>query len=195
MGMYISSQNSCDFTTVTIIGESKERRITKGIIRNYYDREDGDTTPRFEDDWEVDRYGNANLEGSVKRVFIDIKSHGILLRRLRICDATAVIQLWDVHMYMMIPKDCHHPGGRHAYIGAYLIYLDNCDAFLKHNDSEDTSSAEGCQFGKELPLLIYILSTSLLLHLLFYFYFFRKPEKNKKNLLSTFSKGLLVGRE
>ncbi|GJT79308.1 hypothetical protein Tco_1053650 [Tanacetum coccineum] len=117
------------------------------------------------------------------------------IRRLRIGDATAAIQLWGVHMYMMIPKDCHHPGGRNAYIGAYFIYLDNCNAFLKHNDSEDTSSAEGCQFGKELLLLIYILSTSLLLHLLFCFYFFRKPEKNKKNLLSTFSKGLLVRRK
>ncbi|GJY09487.1 hypothetical protein Tco_0377672 [Tanacetum coccineum] len=48
MGMYISSQSSCDFTTVTIIGETEERRITEGIIRNYYDREDGETTPRFE---------------------------------------------------------------------------------------------------------------------------------------------------
>ncbi|GKC85238.1 putative reverse transcriptase domain-containing protein [Tanacetum coccineum] len=48
MGMYISSQNSCDFTTITIIGESEERRTIKGIIRNYYDRKDGETTPRFE---------------------------------------------------------------------------------------------------------------------------------------------------
>ncbi|GKC89985.1 hypothetical protein Tco_1150634 [Tanacetum coccineum] len=48
MGMYISSQSSCDFTTVAINGESEERRITEGIIRNYYDREDGETTPRFE---------------------------------------------------------------------------------------------------------------------------------------------------
>ncbi|GJU11150.1 hypothetical protein Tco_1133546 [Tanacetum coccineum] len=104
MGMYISSQNSCDFTAITIIGESEERRTIEGIIRNYYDREDGETTPRFEeyitegitrridyslirqknqrckvlfkvediatylveyvkfwDDWEVDRYWNANL--------------------------------------------------------------------------------------------------------------------------------------
>ncbi|GKE05276.1 hypothetical protein Tco_1397294, partial [Tanacetum coccineum] len=48
MRVYISSQNSCDFTAVTIIGESKERRTIEGIIRNYYDREDGETTPRFE---------------------------------------------------------------------------------------------------------------------------------------------------
>ncbi|GJX89771.1 reverse transcriptase domain-containing protein, partial [Tanacetum coccineum] len=48
MGMYISSQNSCDFTTVTINGETEERRTTEGIIQNYYDREDGETTPRFE---------------------------------------------------------------------------------------------------------------------------------------------------
>ncbi|GJR94803.1 hypothetical protein Tco_0266977 [Tanacetum coccineum] len=48
MGMYLSSQNSSDFTTVTIIGETEERRTTKGIIQNYYDREDGETTPRFE---------------------------------------------------------------------------------------------------------------------------------------------------
>ncbi|GJY34045.1 hypothetical protein Tco_0418514 [Tanacetum coccineum] len=47
MGMYISSQNSCDFTTITIIGESEERRTIEEIIRNYYDREDGETTPRF----------------------------------------------------------------------------------------------------------------------------------------------------
>ncbi|GJR53591.1 hypothetical protein Tco_1404112 [Tanacetum coccineum] len=46
--MYNSSQNSCDFTTVTIIGESEERGTNKGIIRNCYDREDGETTPRFE---------------------------------------------------------------------------------------------------------------------------------------------------
>ncbi|GJT95393.1 hypothetical protein Tco_1090911 [Tanacetum coccineum] len=44
----ISSQNSCDFTTVTINGETEERRTIEGIIRNYYDREDGETTPRFE---------------------------------------------------------------------------------------------------------------------------------------------------
>ncbi|GJS34177.1 hypothetical protein Tco_0532559 [Tanacetum coccineum] len=124
MGMYISSQSSCDFTTVAINGEPEERRTTEGIFRNYYDREDGETTPRFEvkkreklqqkregkfednrfattegitrridyslirlrnqrcrvlykvedittylveyvkfwDDWEVDRYGNANLD-------------------------------------------------------------------------------------------------------------------------------------
>ncbi|GKC07644.1 hypothetical protein Tco_0999254, partial [Tanacetum coccineum] len=43
------SQNSCDFTTVTINGESEERRTTEGIIRNYYDHEDGETTPRFEE--------------------------------------------------------------------------------------------------------------------------------------------------
>ncbi|GJZ20658.1 hypothetical protein Tco_0557248 [Tanacetum coccineum] len=48
MGMYINSQSSCDFTTVTIIGKSKERRTTEGIIQNYYDREDGKATPRFE---------------------------------------------------------------------------------------------------------------------------------------------------
>ncbi|GJY49948.1 hypothetical protein Tco_0439904 [Tanacetum coccineum] len=48
MGMYISSQNSCDFTTVTINGETEERRTTEEIIQNYYDREDGETTPRFE---------------------------------------------------------------------------------------------------------------------------------------------------
>ncbi|GJV34441.1 hypothetical protein Tco_1394841 [Tanacetum coccineum] len=48
MGMYISSQNSCDFTTVTINGESEERRTNEGIIWNYYDREDGETTLRFE---------------------------------------------------------------------------------------------------------------------------------------------------
>ncbi|GJR37172.1 hypothetical protein Tco_1212856 [Tanacetum coccineum] len=46
---YAQSQNSCDFTTVIIIGESEERRITEGIIRSYYDHEDGETTPRFEE--------------------------------------------------------------------------------------------------------------------------------------------------
>ncbi|GJS12520.1 hypothetical protein Tco_0406992 [Tanacetum coccineum] len=46
--MYINSQNSCDFTAVTIKGESEERRTNEGIIRNYYDREDGETTRRFE---------------------------------------------------------------------------------------------------------------------------------------------------
>ncbi|GJS31199.1 retrovirus-related pol polyprotein from transposon TNT 1-94 [Tanacetum coccineum] len=91
MGMYISSQNSCDFTTITIIGEFEERRTIKEIIQNYYDREDGITRRidyslinnknqrckvlykvediatylveyvKFWDDWEVDRYGNANL--------------------------------------------------------------------------------------------------------------------------------------
>ncbi|GKA50907.1 hypothetical protein Tco_0744103 [Tanacetum coccineum] len=44
-----SSQSSCDFTTVTIIGESEERRTTEGIIQNYYDREFGENTPRFEE--------------------------------------------------------------------------------------------------------------------------------------------------
>ncbi|GJQ92104.1 hypothetical protein Tco_0003243 [Tanacetum coccineum] len=48
MGMYICSQNSCDFTTVTINGESEEQRTIKGIIWHYYDREDGETTLRFE---------------------------------------------------------------------------------------------------------------------------------------------------
>ncbi|GJV81780.1 hypothetical protein Tco_1517650 [Tanacetum coccineum] len=48
MGMYISSQSSCDFTTITIIGESEDEGTTEGIIRNYYDREDGETTLRFE---------------------------------------------------------------------------------------------------------------------------------------------------
>ncbi|GJT16127.1 hypothetical protein Tco_0874833 [Tanacetum coccineum] len=48
MGMYISSQNSCDFTTVTINGESEEQRTIEGIIWHYYDREDGETTLRFE---------------------------------------------------------------------------------------------------------------------------------------------------
>ncbi|GJX80482.1 hypothetical protein Tco_0328631 [Tanacetum coccineum] len=48
MGMYISSQSSCDFTTVTIIGESEDERTIEEIIQNYYDREDGETTPRFE---------------------------------------------------------------------------------------------------------------------------------------------------
>ncbi|GJV83913.1 hypothetical protein Tco_1523811 [Tanacetum coccineum] len=83
MGTYISSQNSCDFTTVTINGESEEQRANEGIIRNYYDREDCKTTPRFKvlvlykvediatclvenakfwDDWEVDHYGSANLD-------------------------------------------------------------------------------------------------------------------------------------
>ncbi|GJS32770.1 zinc finger, CCHC-type containing protein [Tanacetum coccineum] len=47
MGMYISSQNSYDFTTVTINGESEERRTIEGIIQNYYDREDGETTLSF----------------------------------------------------------------------------------------------------------------------------------------------------
>ncbi|GJS35441.1 hypothetical protein Tco_0533823 [Tanacetum coccineum] len=46
--LYSFSQNSCDFTTITINGESEERRAIEGIIRNYYDREDGETTPRFE---------------------------------------------------------------------------------------------------------------------------------------------------
>ncbi|GJV75608.1 hypothetical protein Tco_1507192 [Tanacetum coccineum] len=44
-----SSQNSCDFTTVTINGETEERRTTEGIIWNYYGHEDGETTPRFEE--------------------------------------------------------------------------------------------------------------------------------------------------
>ncbi|GKG20529.1 hypothetical protein Tco_0380330, partial [Tanacetum coccineum] len=48
MGMYISSQSSCDFTTITIIGESEDKETTEGIIRNYYDREDGETTSIFE---------------------------------------------------------------------------------------------------------------------------------------------------
>ncbi|GKC20448.1 hypothetical protein Tco_1022598 [Tanacetum coccineum] len=48
MGMDISSHSSCDFSTITINGESKERRTIEEIIRNYYDREDGETTPRFE---------------------------------------------------------------------------------------------------------------------------------------------------
>ncbi|GJZ91309.1 hypothetical protein Tco_0663236 [Tanacetum coccineum] len=52
--------------------------------------------------------------------------------RLWICDATTVIQLWDVYMCMMIPKDFHHSGGRHVSIRAYLIYLDNCDAFQRN---------------------------------------------------------------
>ncbi|GJS24771.1 hypothetical protein Tco_0453403 [Tanacetum coccineum] len=41
-------QDSCDFTTITINGESEERETIEGIIQNYYDREDGETTPRFE---------------------------------------------------------------------------------------------------------------------------------------------------
>ncbi|GJY46541.1 hypothetical protein Tco_0435604, partial [Tanacetum coccineum] len=44
-----SSQSSCDFTTITINGESEERRTTEGIVRNYYDREVGETTPIFEE--------------------------------------------------------------------------------------------------------------------------------------------------
>nr|GEW00175.1 hypothetical protein [Tanacetum cinerariifolium] len=48
MGMFISSQNSCDFATVTITGESEDEGTTEGIIRNYYDHEDGKITPRFE---------------------------------------------------------------------------------------------------------------------------------------------------
>ncbi|GJU17806.1 hypothetical protein Tco_1145772 [Tanacetum coccineum] len=48
MGMYNSSQSSCDFTTVAINGESEERRTIEGIIWNYYDREDGETALRFE---------------------------------------------------------------------------------------------------------------------------------------------------
>ncbi|GJZ95617.1 hypothetical protein Tco_0667951, partial [Tanacetum coccineum] len=36
MGMYISSQSSCDFTTITIIGESEDEGTIKEIIRNYY---------------------------------------------------------------------------------------------------------------------------------------------------------------
>ncbi|GJZ11031.1 ribonuclease H-like domain-containing protein [Tanacetum coccineum] len=35
-------------TTITIIGESEERRTIEEIIRNYYDSEDGETTPRSE---------------------------------------------------------------------------------------------------------------------------------------------------
>ncbi|GJR75346.1 hypothetical protein Tco_0087711 [Tanacetum coccineum] len=41
-------QNSCDFTTITINGESEEQRTNEGIIQNCYDREDGETTSRFE---------------------------------------------------------------------------------------------------------------------------------------------------
>ncbi|GJZ87065.1 hypothetical protein Tco_0658675 [Tanacetum coccineum] len=48
MEMYISSQSSCNFTTVTIIDETEGRRTTEEIIQNCYDREDGETTPRFE---------------------------------------------------------------------------------------------------------------------------------------------------
>ncbi|GJW60513.1 hypothetical protein Tco_0109848 [Tanacetum coccineum] len=48
MGMYNSSQSSCDFTTVAINGESEERRTIEGIIRNYYDLEDDETALRFE---------------------------------------------------------------------------------------------------------------------------------------------------
>ncbi|GJV58489.1 putative reverse transcriptase domain-containing protein [Tanacetum coccineum] len=48
MGMYISSQSSCDFTTKQLLVNPKNDEITEGIIRNYYDREDGETTPRFE---------------------------------------------------------------------------------------------------------------------------------------------------
>ncbi|GJZ06262.1 hypothetical protein Tco_0540055 [Tanacetum coccineum] len=78
--MYISSQSSCDFTTVTIIGETEERRNYRRNYPELYDGEDGETTSRFEsivqsgryrhllvkyvkfwEDWEVDRYGNANL--------------------------------------------------------------------------------------------------------------------------------------
>ncbi|GJR20198.1 reverse transcriptase domain-containing protein [Tanacetum coccineum] len=47
--MYISSQSSCDFTTITINGESEEQKATEEITRNYYDREDGETTLRFEE--------------------------------------------------------------------------------------------------------------------------------------------------
>ncbi|GJW47849.1 putative reverse transcriptase domain-containing protein [Tanacetum coccineum] len=75
-----------------------------------------------------------------KKIHIDFLEDMDAYRDNEMCaiifgDATAAIQLWGVHMYMMIPKDCHHPGGRNAYIGAYFIYLDNCDAFLKkfHN--------------------------------------------------------------
>ncbi|GJU10274.1 hypothetical protein Tco_1132670 [Tanacetum coccineum] len=49
MGMYISSQSSCDFTTITINGESEDKGTIEEIIRNYYDREDGETTSRFEE--------------------------------------------------------------------------------------------------------------------------------------------------
>ncbi|GJS19824.1 hypothetical protein Tco_0448456, partial [Tanacetum coccineum] len=62
-----------------LLVKPKNEEITKGIIRNYYDGEDGETTPRvlykvediatclvkyvkFWEDWEVDRYGNANLD-------------------------------------------------------------------------------------------------------------------------------------
>ncbi|GJS25010.1 hypothetical protein Tco_0453642 [Tanacetum coccineum] len=45
---FVSSQSSCDFATNAIIDESEERRIVEGNIRNYYDREDGETTPRSE---------------------------------------------------------------------------------------------------------------------------------------------------
>ncbi|GJW06398.1 hypothetical protein Tco_1568821 [Tanacetum coccineum] len=39
------SQKSRIFATIAINGTSEERRIIEGIIRNYYDREDGETTP------------------------------------------------------------------------------------------------------------------------------------------------------
>ncbi|GJV68029.1 hypothetical protein Tco_1483538 [Tanacetum coccineum] len=64
MGMYMSSQNSCDFTTVTINGETEERRITEGIIQNYNDHEDSATTPSSIN-WKNDGYYNGgNLPGT-----------------------------------------------------------------------------------------------------------------------------------
>ncbi|GJS88431.1 hypothetical protein Tco_0771067 [Tanacetum coccineum] len=47
VGLVPRSQNCMRFA-ITINGESEERGTVEGIIQNYYDREDGETTPRFE---------------------------------------------------------------------------------------------------------------------------------------------------
>ncbi|GKD66016.1 putative reverse transcriptase domain-containing protein [Tanacetum coccineum] len=87
MGMYISSQNSCDFTTITIIVKSEDEgtietkelpkelsriiMIVKMVklhrdLKVLYKVEDIATClveyVKFCDDWEVDRYRNANLD-------------------------------------------------------------------------------------------------------------------------------------
>ncbi|GJU88321.1 hypothetical protein Tco_1300744 [Tanacetum coccineum] len=127
------------------------------------------------------------------REYLSTSSHGILLRRLRICDTTAVIQLWDVHMYMMIPKDCHHLGGRNVYIRAYFIYLDNCDVFQKLVDDVDASQTINREETKEgastsyLHSIYFSTSTSTFLLLLL---LLQKTRKEQKESSFYFLKGL-----
>ncbi|GJS87847.1 hypothetical protein Tco_0770483 [Tanacetum coccineum] len=85
MGMYISSQSSCDFTTVTIIGESEDEGTIEEIIQNYYDHEDGETTPRFErTQYSVFKIWNQyNIMEDIKRGPYSKKSP---IRRIQLLD-------------------------------------------------------------------------------------------------------------